>query len=64
MQKAAGGLKDSHHIYQHAVVSTLPKYDYNDAPAVVLQGRNADRTTRGTPHYLASRVQDQKGGGV
>ena len=63
MQKAAGGLKDSHHIYQHAAVSTLPKYDYNDAPAVVLQGRNADRTTRGTPHYLASRVQDQKGGG-
>ena len=63
MQKAGGGLNDSHHIYQDAAVSALPNYNYYDAPAVVLQGRNADGTTRGTPHYKANRVQDQRGGG-
>ena len=64
MQKAAGGLNDSHHIYQHAAVGSLKDYDYYDAPAVILQGRNADGTTRGTPHYKANRVQDQRGGGT
>ncbi|WP_309475652.1 RHS repeat-associated core domain-containing protein [Pseudomonas sp. B21-032] len=63
MKAAGGGLYDSHHIYQHAAVGNLPKYDYYDAPAVVLQGRNMDGTTRGTPHYNANRVQDQRGGG-
>ncbi|WP_080419960.1 RHS repeat-associated core domain-containing protein [Burkholderia ubonensis] len=64
MQKAAGGLYDSHHIYQDAAVSSLPKYGYYDAPAIVLQGRNEDGRTRGTPHYKANRVQDQAGGGT
>jgi uncharacterized protein RhaS with RHS repeats len=53
-----GGQQDSHHIYQDAAVNGLPNYDYNDAPAISLQGRNADGTTRGTPHYRANRTQD------
>ncbi|MCX7205195.1 MAG: hypothetical protein NT086_04270 [Proteobacteria bacterium] len=36
----------------------LQYYNYNDAPAISLQGRNADGTTRGTPHYKANRAQD------
>ncbi|MCA8277955.1 RHS domain-containing protein, partial [Burkholderia sp. AU30280] len=57
--KKIGGLQDSHHIYQDASVNELPGYDYNAAPAISLQGRNADGTTRGTPHYMANRAQDK-----
>lgn len=56
--------EDLHHIYQDAAVSSLPKYGYYDAPAIVLQGRNEDGKTRGTPHYKANLVQDQAGGGT
>lgn len=52
------GLRDSHHIYQDAAVNGLPNYNYNDAPAIGLQGRNAEGTTRGTPQYRANRTQD------
>lgn len=62
--KKTGGLFDSHHIYQDAAVNSLPNYSYNDATAIVLQGRNQDGTTRGTPHYKANRVQGQLGGGT
>nr|WP_225723202.1 hypothetical protein [Burkholderia cepacia] len=34
----AGGLYESHHIYQDAATSSLPKYGYFDTPAIVLQG--------------------------
>lgn len=56
--KRIGGLQDSHHIYQDAAMKNIPGYDYNAAPAISLQGRNPDGTTRGTPHYGANRAQD------
>ncbi|WP_315855625.1 RHS repeat-associated core domain-containing protein [Burkholderia contaminans] len=56
--KKIDGLQDSHHIYQDAAVNKLPDYNYNAAPAISLQGRNEDGTTRGTPHYMANRTQD------
>jgi hypothetical protein len=55
------GLKDSHHIVQDAAVRNLPGYDRDKAPAVQLPGPS---TTVGTPHYSATRVQDQAGGGT
>jgi len=54
-----GGLQDSHHIYQDASMNGISGYNYNDAPAISLQGRNPDGTTRGTPHYKANRAQDK-----
>ncbi|WP_375576637.1 RHS repeat-associated core domain-containing protein [Paracidovorax oryzae] len=62
--KKIGGLYDSHHIYQDKALEGLPGYTRGAAVAISLQGRNADRTTRGTPHYNANRVQDQAGGGT
>ncbi|MGS7254209.1 RHS repeat-associated core domain-containing protein, partial [Pseudomonas anuradhapurensis] len=56
--KRIGGLQDSHHIYQDAAMKGISGYGYNDAPAISLQGRNPDGTTRGTPHYRANRTQD------
>lgn len=61
--KKIGGLQDSHHIYQHAAMKEVTRYDCNAAPAISLQGRNPDGTTRGTPHYAANRVQDKAPGG-
>ena len=60
-----GGLQDSHHIYQDAAVNGLKGYDYNDAIAISIQGRNPNGTTRGTPHYNANQVQNTaKNGGL
>jgi len=56
-----GGLNDSHHVYQDAAVKNLGGYNYNDAIAVSLQGRNADGSTKGTAHYKANRAQDGSG---
>nr|WP_301286269.1 RHS repeat-associated core domain-containing protein [Serratia nevei] len=62
--KTRGTLNDSHHIYQDKAVESLPHYKREDAMTVIIQGRNPDRTTTGTPHYNASRVQNtsQAGG--
>jgi hypothetical protein len=61
--KKIGGLYDSHHIYQDKALEGLTSYKRGKAIAISLQGRNANGTTRGTPHYKANRVQDQAGGG-
>ncbi|WP_245587357.1 RHS repeat-associated core domain-containing protein, partial [Comamonas composti] len=53
-----GGLQDSHHIYQDAAMKNISGYHYDDAPAISIQGRNKDGTTRGTPHHAANRAQD------
>lgn len=45
-------------MYQDTAVNGLPNYDFNDPPAVSLQGRDADGTTRGTPHSRSNRTQD------
>jgi hypothetical protein len=55
------GLKDGHHIIQDAAVRELPGYNRTKAPAVHLEGPS---TRRGTPHYEATRVQGQRGGGT
>jgi len=55
------GLKDSHHIIQNAAVRDIPGYNYLDAPAINLPGPS---TRVGTPHYAATQVQRQSGGGT
>jgi RHS repeat-associated protein len=55
------GAKDSHHIIQDAAVRDLPGYDRKTAPAVQLPGPS---TLPGTPHYIATQIQRQKGGGT
>ena len=54
---------DSHHIYQDSAVSSVPGYKHRSAVAITLQGRNADGTTRGTPHYNASQTQNNSTAG-
>lgn len=56
--KKIGGQYDSHHIYQDAAVNNIKKYNYYDAVAISLKARNSNKTTKGTPHYLANRAQD------
>ena len=63
--KKIGGLQDSHHIYQDAAVNGIKGYDYNEAIAISIQGRNLNGTTRGTPHYNANQIQNTaKTGGI
>jgi hypothetical protein len=50
----------AHHVIQDAAVRNLPGYSYGRAPTVPLAGQAA---VRGTPHNLATRVQQQRGGG-
>ena len=57
----AAGLKDAHHVIQDAAVRNLPGYDTMAARGVQLPGPS---TARGTPHYLATQVQRQAGGGI
>jgi len=54
------GLKDAHHIIQHAAVRNLPGYTRSGAPAIVLRGPS---TRVGTPHYLATQAQNRAIGG-
>ncbi|QXH48951.1 RHS domain-containing protein [Pseudomonas xanthosomatis] len=55
------GAKGPHHIIQDAAVKDLPGYDRNVALSVQLPGPS---TKIGTPHYIATQVQRQKGGGT
>jgi len=55
------GLKDAHHIIQDAAVKHLPGYKTNAAPGIQLSGPASKRTT---PHYIATQVQRQSGGGT
>jgi hypothetical protein len=55
------GTKDSHHIIQHAAVRHLPGYSKWKAPAIRLPGPS---TRVGSPHYRATQVQNQRGGGT
>jgi hypothetical protein len=55
------GLKDAHHVIQDAAVRDLPGYSTQVAPGVQLPGPS---TARGTPHYSATQVQRQPGGGT
>ncbi len=55
------GIKDAHHVIQDAAVRDLPGYDSRAAPAVELKG---PATRVGTPHYEATQVQRQAGGGT
>jgi RHS repeat-associated protein len=57
----AAGSKDAHHVIQDAAVRDLPGYNTNSAPGVRLPGSS---TTKGTPHYNATQVQRQFGGGT
>lgn len=56
----ASGLKDAHHIIQDAAVRNLPGYDTNAAPGLQLTG---PATTKGSPHFRATQVQRESGGG-
>ena len=55
------GQKDAHHVIQDAAVKHLPGYDTHAAPGVQLPG---PANIPGTPHYHATRVQRQRGGGT
>ena len=55
------GLKDAHHIIQDAAVREVPGYSRGAAPAVQLHGPS---TRVGSPHYNATQVQRQAGGGT
>jgi RHS repeat-associated protein len=55
------GLKDAHHIVQDAAVRDLPGYSTSQAPGVQLSGPS---TRVGSPHYQATQVQRQRGGGT
>jgi hypothetical protein len=57
----AAGLRDGHHIIQNAAVKDLPGYNRGAAPAVHLEG---PPTRVGSPHYAATLVQRQPGGGT
>jgi hypothetical protein len=57
----AAGVKDKHHIIQDAAVRDLPGYNTDDAPAVEMPGPS---TRVGTPHYNATQIQLQAGGGT
>jgi hypothetical protein len=55
------GLKDAHHIIQDAAVKHLPGYKTNAAPGIQLPG---PASKKATPHYIATQVQRQLGGGT
>jgi hypothetical protein len=57
----SAGVKDAHHVIQDAAVRDLPGYSRSEAPAVQLPGPS---TRPGTPHYNATQVQRQPGGGT
>jgi len=57
----AAGLKDAHHVVQDAAARNLPGYNTQLAPGVQLPGPS---TAVGTPHYIATQVQRQAGGGT
>jgi hypothetical protein len=57
----AAGLIDAHHVIQDAAVRDLAGYDTNAAPGVQLPGPS---TAEGTPHYNATMIQRQAGGGT
>jgi len=57
----AAGLKDAHHVIQDAAVRDLPGYNTQLAPGVQLSGPS---TAVGSPHYIATQVQRQAGGGT
>ena len=57
----AAGLRDAHHVVQDAAVRDLPGYNTQLAPGVQLPGPS---TAVGTPHYIATQVQRQAGGGT
>jgi len=57
----AAGLKDAHHAVQDAAVRDLPGYSTTSARGMQLPGPS---TARGTPHYAATQVQRQAGGGT
>lgn len=55
------GMRDAHHVIQDAAVRNLPGYSSRAAPGVQLPGPS---TAVGSPHYLATQVQRQAGGGT
>lgn len=55
------GKKDAHHIIQDAAVRDKPGYNTNAAPGIQLPG---PANKPGTPHYKATQVQQQRGGGT
>ncbi len=55
------GLKDAHHTIQDAAVRDIPGYDTNLAAGEQLAGPS---TRVGSPHYKATQVQRQAGGGT
>ena len=57
----SAGVKDAHHVIQDAAVRELSGYSRSEAPAVQLPGPS---TRPETPHYKATRVQRQPGGGT
>lgn len=56
-----GVVQDAHHVIQDAAVKGLPGYNRNAAPAVHLPGPS---TRIGSPHYRATQIQRQAGGGT
>jgi hypothetical protein len=57
----AAGLKDAHHVIQNAAVRDLPGYSSRAAPGIQLPGPS---TAVSSPHYIATQVQRQAGGGT
>jgi len=57
----SAGLKDAHHVIQDAAVRDLAGYDTNAAPGAQLAG---PASRRGTPHYAATQIQREAGGGT
>jgi hypothetical protein len=57
----AAGLADAHHVIQDAAVRDLAGYDTLLARGVQLPGPS---TAVGTPHYIATQIQRQAGGGT
>jgi hypothetical protein len=55
------GEADAHHTIQDAAVRDIPGYRTSDAPAVKLDGPSY---RVGSPHYEATQVQRQPGGGT
>lgn len=60
-QLRSAGVSDAHHVIQDAAVRDLPGYSRSAAPAVELPGPS---TRIGSPHYRATQVQRQAGGGT
>ena len=57
----ASGLKDAHHVVQDAAVKNIPGYNSKLAPGVHIPGPS---TAIGSPHYIATQIQRQSGGGT